>query len=77
MLEQNLMYVMRELQRDKGEDNIPIDYLKSCSDYHDKMLDKNTPYCVCNEQLILNGNSDIYKNEHILDEWIKSIEKFI
>ena len=28
----------------EGEDNIPIDYLKSCSDYHDKMLDKNTPY---------------------------------
>jgi len=60
-----------------GEQNIPIDYLKSCGDYHDNMLDKSSSECVCKEQLILDGNNDIYKNENILKEWIDSIEKFI
>jgi len=63
-------------QRD-GESNIPIEYLQSCSKYHDNMLDKDSLDCVCNEQLILNGNHNIYKNEHILEDLIKSIEKFI
>jgi deoxyadenosine/deoxycytidine kinase len=60
-----------------GEENIPIDYLKSCSDYHDNMLDKSCSECVCNEQLVLDGNNNIYENEDILKEWINSIEKFI
>ena len=60
-----------------GEDNIPIDYLKSCSEYHDNMLDKKLPECVCNDQLILDGNYNIYQHENILNEWIQLIEKFI
>lgn len=31
----------------EGEDNIRLDYLKSCSEYHEKMLDKNSSECVC------------------------------
>ena len=65
-----------ERHRD-GEDNIPIDYLKSCSKYHDNMLDKNLSECVCNDQIVLNGNNNIYENESILNEWINSIQKFI
>ena len=60
-----------------GEENIPIDYLKSCSDYHDNMLDKSSSECVCKEQIVLDGNNDIYQNEDILKEWVDSIEKFI
>lgn len=60
-----------------GEDNIPIDYLKSCSEYHDNMLNKNFKDCVCLDQLVLNGNNNIYKNENLLNEWIDMIEKFI
>jgi deoxyadenosine/deoxycytidine kinase len=60
-----------------GEEKIPIDYLKSCSDYHDYMLDKTSSECVCKEQIVLDGNNDIYENEDILKEWINSIEKFI
>ena len=60
-----------------GEEHIPIDYLKSCGDYHDNMLDKTSSECVCKEQLILDGNNNIYENEHILKEWIDLIEKFI
>lgn len=60
-----------------GEDHIPLEYLKSCSEYHENMLDRNAYDCVCKEQHILNGNHDIYENEDILHEWIQSIEKFI
>lgn len=60
-----------------GEDNIHIDYLKSCSEYHDNMLDKNLSECVCKNQLVLDGNHNIYENENILQEWINQIEKFI
>jgi deoxyadenosine/deoxycytidine kinase len=60
-----------------GENNIPIDYLKSCTQYHENMLNKNLPECVCNDQLVLDGNHNIYKNENILKEWIDLIKNFI
>jgi deoxyadenosine/deoxycytidine kinase len=63
-----------------GEAGIPIEYLQSCSKYHDNMLDINNNECVCKcqaNQLILDGNNDIYENKNILIEWINSIEKFI
>jgi deoxyadenosine/deoxycytidine kinase len=60
-----------------GEDKIPLEYLKNCHEYHNNMLDKSLPDCVCKNQLILEGNEDIYENGHILNEWISSIEKFI
>lgn len=60
-----------------GEHNIPISYLKSCNEYHDNMLDKNLPDCVCKDQLVLDGNYNIYENQNVVEEWIDSIEKFI
>ena len=60
-----------------GEDNIPLEYLRSCSEYHENMLDKGSSDCVCKDQLVLNGNDNIYENENILKQWISSIEKFI
>ena len=59
-----------------GEENIPLDYLASCSNYHDNMLDKQNLECVCLDQLILDGNVDIYENENQVNEWINEIEKF-
>ena len=59
-----------------GEENIPLDYLSSCSNYHDNMLDKENPECVCIDQLILDGNVDIYENKNQINEWINEIEKF-
>ena len=61
----------------EGEDNIPLSYLKSCSFYHDNMLDKNLTTCVCETQLILYGNVNIYENTKQLDMWIEEITKFI
>jgi deoxyadenosine/deoxycytidine kinase len=61
----------------EGEDNIPLSYLKSCSFYHDNMLDKNLSTCVCETQLVLNGNVNIYENTKQLDMWIEEITQFI
>jgi deoxyadenosine/deoxycytidine kinase len=59
-----------------GEENIPLEYLTSCSIYHDNMLDKQNEECVCLDQLILNGNVDIYENKNQVNEWISEIDKF-
>jgi len=59
-----------------GEENIPLDYLASCSNYHDNMLDKQNLECVCLDQLILDGNVDIYENKNQVNEWINEIDKF-
>lgn len=61
----------------EGEENIPLGYLTACSLYHDNMLDKSTDYCVCKEQLILDGNIDIYENKTQVDKWIQEIEQYI
>jgi deoxyadenosine/deoxycytidine kinase len=60
-----------------GEGNIPLEYLTSCNEYHDNMLDKFSNDCVCKDQLILDGNIDIYENEKQLEEWIREIDGFI
>ena len=60
-----------------GEDKIPLNYLRSCHSYHNQMLDKSKADCVCNDQLILDGNNDIYENKEILDDWLNAINNFI
>ena len=59
-----------------GEENIPLEYLTSCSIYHDNMLDKQNEECVCLDQLVLDGNVDIYENKNQVNEWINEIDKF-
>ena len=61
----------------EGEENIPLEYLTACSLYHDNMLDKTNNTCVCDEQLILDGNIDIYENKTQVDKWIQEIEQYI
>ena len=61
----------------EGEENIPLEYLTACSLYHDNMLDKSINNCVCNEQLILDGNIDIYENKEQVNNWIQEIEQYI
>lgn len=60
-----------------GESNIPLDYLNSCNIYHNNMLDKSSNECVCNEQLVLDGNIDIYQNETQIEKWIREIDDFV
>ena len=61
----------------EGENLIPLDYLTSCDEYHNNMLDKSSAECICQEQLVLDGNIDIYENQNQVKEWISNIEQFI
>jgi deoxyadenosine/deoxycytidine kinase len=61
----------------EGEENIPLEYLRACSLYHDNMLDKTIESCVCDKQLILDGNIDIYENKEQVNNWIQEIEQYI
>ena len=70
-------YTRIETRSREGESNIPLDYLIQCDSYHNNMLNTSLPECVCNEQLLLNGDNDIYENKNILDEWITEIDAFI
>ena len=60
-----------------GESNIPLEYLQNCHKYHTDMLDVSLTDCVCKEQLVLNGNINIYENKEQLSEWIEKINTFI
>ena len=60
-----------------GEGNIPLDYLDKCSQYHNNMLDLSAKECVCGNQIILDGNIDIYENKAQLDDWVYDISAFI
>ena len=60
-----------------GENTISIEYLTSCNKYHKDMLDKNNAACVCLDQLVLNGNIDIYDNSLELTNWIEKVNTFI
>ena len=54
----------RILKRSRtGESNIPLEYLQNCHKYHNNMLDVNSQDCVCKNQLVLNGNVDMYENK--------------
>jgi len=68
----------RILKRSRdGESKIPLDYLTNCSLYHDSMLDTFITENICDKQLILDGNIDIYKNKNQLEKWIDEIDNFI
>ena len=68
----------RILKRSReGENLISLDYLKSCDNYHNNMLDISSGECVCQKQLLLDGNVDIYENQNQLKEWISDIECFV
>ena len=60
-----------------GESNIPLDYLTNCDKYHNEMLDRNCSTCVCDNQLVIDGNVDIYENASKLLEWINNVKTFI
>ena len=59
-----------------GESNIPLDYLVSCHKYHNDMLDIEKRL-VSKNQLVLDGNVDIFYSKETLNGWIKSIKEFI
>ena len=68
----------RILKRSReGESLISLGYLKNCDNYHNNMLDISSGECVCQKQLVLDGNIDIYENQNQLEEWISAIDSFV
>jgi deoxyadenosine/deoxycytidine kinase len=59
-----------------GESNIPLDYLISCDKYHDDMLDIENQLMSKN-QVVLDGNVDIFENKDVLNIWTQNIKDFI
>lgn len=57
-----------------GENNISIEYLKTCHEYHEKMLALET---ICKDQLILDGNNNILEDKELLAKWLDDIEDFV
>jgi len=62
-----------ELRARVGENNIPIDYLTNCHEYHEDMINSN----ICDDKIVLDGNINIYENKKQLHVWIKDIKQFI
>jgi len=58
-----------------GEEGIPLDYLYNCHQYHESMM--NNSEFVRNDDLILNGDIDIFENGDLLKQWIADINEFI
>lgn len=68
----------RILKRSRnGESNISLEYLENCSMYHDNMLDTISTEGICQNQLTLDGNVDIYENKNQVEVWIQQIDKLI
>ena len=62
----------RVIIRNRTGENIPIDYLKRCHEYHENWLENEN----C-KKITLDGDFNIYDNPDILSTWITRIENFI
>lgn len=62
-----------------GEEAIPLEYLKSCDEYHKSMIFQILPMFErkTEDVVVLDGNSNIYSNPKELDEWVERITKLI
>ena len=58
-----------------GEEVIPMAYLESCHKYHNEFLDETTG--IKTNQLVLNGNQDIFAETGLIDDWISTINQFL
>lgn len=65
-----------KLRGREGEEVIPLDYLKSCHAYHESMMTDIKQY-VSGDQLILDGNINIYEQKNQLELWKQQVAAFI
>ena len=56
-----------------GEDSIPIGYLETCHEYHEKMIQEDFANM---NVLTIDGNQNIRNNPEILEDWLKTIDAF-
>lgn len=60
-----------------GEGGIPMEYLDECHKYHEAMLDMDSKECVCKDQLVLNGDVDIFESADALADMVCRVRSFI
>jgi deoxyadenosine/deoxycytidine kinase len=68
-------YERIHLRAREGEELIPLAYLEECHKYHEEFLDKDRG--LFKEQLVLDGNQDIYQNVTLAGDWMAQIDGFI
>jgi deoxyadenosine/deoxycytidine kinase len=68
-------YERIHLRAREGEELIPLAYLEECHRYHEEFLDKDRG--LFKEQLVLDGNQDIYQNVTLAGDWMRQIDGFI
>jgi len=73
----NICYERISKRSRNGESNIPLDYLEKCHAYHNNMINKYSKNCVCQNQIVIDGSGNIYKDEHLIDLWLNDIDSFI
>ena len=56
----------------EGEELIPLAYLEECHKYHEDFLDLERG--LFKDQMVLDGNNDIYLNPGLADEWMRQID---
>lgn len=56
----------------EGEELIPLAYLEECHKYHEEFLDLDRG--LFKDQMVLDGNNDIYLNPGVADEWMRQID---
>lgn len=61
----------RVIKRARIGENIPLDYLKQCHEYHEKWLSK------IDNKLVFNADDHKEMNEDDYMEWLKQIDEFI
>lgn len=66
-----------KLRGREGEEVIPLDYLRKCHEYHEKMMKSEIKQYIPGEQLVLNGNVNIFENKEQLELWKKQVATFI
>jgi deoxyadenosine/deoxycytidine kinase len=60
------------LRAREGEELIPLAYLEECHKYHEEFLDADRG--LFKDQMVLDGNNDIYLNPGLADEWMRQID---
>lgn len=70
-----ICYDRVKLRDRDGEENIPLDYLTKCHNYHESMIEilKNDNKDI----VLLNGNDNIYKDEKVLDNWFTELKRVL
>lgn len=58
-----------------GENNIALEYLARCHEYHETMIDSIKTSC--KKCITLEGDYDIYENESIINRWTSEISNLI